>query len=106
MEDGDEPFVLTADHERWAASAQRKHGRRREYWRDLVERQRGRCAFSGASMLFGTESGTAIEDVQGPHPLYAAVDHSAAGSDRVGHEIVCFALNDPRGICRWMSSPR
>jgi hypothetical protein len=33
----------------------------------------------------------------GCHPLYAALDHCAPGSDHEGHQIVSYALNDLKG---------
>jgi len=42
-------------------------------------------------------SGTPIAGKLGCHPLYAALDHTAPGSDHEGHRIVSYALNDLKG---------
>jgi hypothetical protein len=97
LEDGFSLFALTQDHERWVKSACRKYGRSREYWRDLIRRQRGTCAFSGAPLFFDATSGTPVKGGPSQHPLYAVVDHCAPGSDAYGHEIVCNDLNDIKG---------
>lgn len=91
------PLDLTAEHQRWAESAQRKYGRPRTYWLDLIVEQGARCAFSGARLRFDVTSGTPISGGAGCHPLYAAVDHCAPGRDDRGHQIVCYDLNDLKG---------
>lgn len=90
-------FQLTADHRRWAAGARRKYHGTAEAWLGLIERQGGLCAFSAAPLLFDAASGTAVANGQGVHPLYAAVDHIAPGSDEHGHQIVSYDLNDLKG---------
>lgn len=91
------PLVLTEDHERWVKRACGKYRRPREYWRELIRRQYGSCAFSGAPLFFDATSGTPIKGGVSQHPLYAVVDHCAPGSDDYGHEIVCNDLNDIKG---------
>ena len=88
---------FTDDHLRWAKSAQRKYGHTAQYWLDLIAKQDGCCAFSGAALRFDARSGTPIAGGPGAHPLYAAVDHTSPGSDDLGHEIVSYDLNDLKG---------
>lgn len=90
-------FDVSADQQRWAESAQRKYGRSKSHWLNLIRQQRGRCAFSGAILRFDASSGTPIQGGAGCHPLYAAVDHCAPGTDEKGHQIVCYDLNDVKG---------
>jgi len=90
-------FNFTTDHHRWAKSAQRKYGYTRKYWLDLVAEQKSRCAFSGVMLRFDAASGTPEAGGHGVHPIYAAVDHRYPGSDKLGHQIVCYDLNDLKG---------
>ena len=90
-------FELTADHYRWAKRARRKYGQSKEYWLELIARQCGRCAFSGAPLFFNSAAGTPVAGGHSQHPLYAVVDHSWPGSDQHGHEIVSNDLNDLKG---------
>ncbi len=90
-------FAITEDHKRWARGAQRKYGRRTQDWVDLIKHQQGRCALSGAPLLFEAVHGTAIAGGLGVHPLYAAVDHVSPGRDHHGHQIVSYDLNDLKG---------
>lgn len=88
---------FTADHRRWAKNRQRLYGHTQAYYLDLIESQAGCCAFSNAPLRFDAASGTSIAGGLGCHPLYAAFDHTAPGSDHEGHQIVSFALNDLKG---------
>jgi hypothetical protein len=90
-------FSFTDNHRRWSAAAARKHGGSVTYWLEMIGRQRARCAFSGAPLLFDAESGTSQKGGVGCHPLYAAVDHCDPGNDHLGHEIVSYDLNDLKG---------
>src|SRR5205823_1505688 len=76
---------------------QRMYGRTQSYYLDLIARQGGRCAFSRVLLRFDAVSGTSIAGGLGCHPLYAALDHTAPGSDHEGHQIVSYALNDLKG---------
>ena len=89
--------MITADHLRWAKNRQRLYGQTRDYYLTLIERQEGRCAFSGVLLKFGSSSGTPIAGGIGCHPLYASLDHCAPNSDASGHQIVSYALNDLKG---------
>lgn len=87
---------ITPDHRRWSKNQQQRYGRTRAYYLEMIVQQNGSCAFSGAAMRFDGASGTAKSGL-GCHGLYAALDHSAPGSDARGHQIVCYALNDLKG---------
>lgn len=63
----------------------------------LIIKQRGRCALSGALMIFDKTWGTPKINGQGCHPLYAAVDHISPGNREHGHQLVCYDLNDLKG---------
>lgn len=90
-------FLVGDEHRRWARNAQRKYGGTMRYWLELISKQRGCCAFSGVRLRFDPASGTPKAGGPGAHPLYAAVDHTAPGSDELGHEIVSYDLNDLKG---------
>ncbi len=88
---------FTDDHKRWAKNRRRLYGRTQQYYLDIIARQNGCCALSRVSLKFDAISGTPIGGGVGCHPLYAALDHTAPGSDREGHQIVSYALNDLKG---------
>ena len=90
-------YQLTKDQVRWASNRKKRYGRTKEYFLQLICTQEGRCAFSGIPLLFDAAYGTAIKGGAGCHALYAALDHTAAGCDDLGHCIVCYALNDIKG---------
>ena len=90
-------FTLTAHHCRWAANSRQRYGRTQHYYLDLIAAQKGLCAFSGVPLLFDARYGTAVRGGAGCHALYAALDHTAAGCDDLGHCIVSYALNDIKG---------
>lgn len=90
-------FDVSADQQRWAEAAQRKYKKPKSYWLNLIRQQQGRCAFSGAILRFDAPSDTPIQGGAGCHPLYAAVDHCAPGTDEKGYQIVCYDLNDLKG---------
>jgi len=88
---------ISPDQNRWCINAQQKYGESRDYYRELVIKQNGKCAFSGVELRFDVESGTALKDGRGCHALYAALDHTKPSSDDEGHSLVCYALNDIKG---------
>lgn len=90
-------FEINSHHKRWASNAKQRYGRAREYYLELVRVQEGRCAFSDVPLLFDAADGTPVKGGHGCHPLYAALDHRAPGSDEQGHHVVCYALNDLKG---------
>jgi hypothetical protein len=63
----------------------------------LIIKQRGRCALSGALMIFDKACGNPNINKKGCHPLYAAVDHVSPGNTKHGHQLVCYDLNDLKG---------
>jgi len=91
-------FQFTADHHRWAKARQRIYGGSIAEYKALIAAQRGKCAFSEVPLIFdAAEGGGSTLGGTGCHPLYAALDHCAPGSDRHGFQIVCYALNDLKG---------
>ena len=92
-------FELTGDHRRWASSRARskRYRRPKQFWLDLIEKQRGLCAFSHVPLLFGSADGTPIKGSHSQHPVYAVVDHISPGSDSRGYMIVSNDLNDLKG---------
>lgn len=90
-------LVITEHHKHWAKAVQRKWGRRTREWLDLIRRQQGRCALSGAPLLFDVLHGTAIAGGPGAHPLYAVVAHVSPGLDGHSLQMVSHDLNDLKG---------
>jgi hypothetical protein len=91
-------FHLTDDHRRWARTRQRKYGGKTDDYLTLIHRQRGRCALSDVPLIFDTrEGGGFVPGGPGCHPVYAALDHCAPGSDCHGFQIISYALNDLKG---------
>jgi Fe-S cluster biosynthesis and repair protein YggX len=79
----------------WAEKA--KQGLNPSKLQKLIIKQRGRCALSGALMIFDKTWGNPNINRQGCHPLYAAVDHVSPGNKEHGHQLVCYDLNDLKG---------
>jgi hypothetical protein len=91
-------FPLTDDHRRWARTRQRRYGGRTDDYLTLIHKQRGRCALSDVPLIFDAhEGGGSVAGGPGCHPVYAALDHCAPGSDCHGFQIVSYALNDLKG---------
>ena len=88
-------FVLTDAHRRWLEK--RRQGASSGRLRTLLVEQQGRCALSGARMIFDVGLGTPVKGDAGCHPLYPAVDHIDPGNADGGYQIVCYALNDLKG---------
>ncbi|HRS66424.1 MAG TPA: hypothetical protein P5519_11130 [Spirochaetia bacterium] len=86
---------LTEQQQKWAAK--RKQGASPKTLRDLLNKQKGRCALSGVEMIFDVNKGTPVSGGRGCHPLYAAVDHIDPGNREGGYQIICYALNDLKG---------
>lgn len=98
MSRGSANFVLTDDHRRWARSRQRTYGGSTKDYLLLICKQGGRCAFSNVPLIFAaSEGGGSIPGGRGCHPVYAALDHCAPGSDCQGFQVVSYALNDLKG---------
>ena len=91
-------FHLSDDHRRWARTRQRKYGGKTDDYLSLIRKQRGRCAFSDVPLIFdGSDGGGSVPGGPGCHPIYAALDHCAPGSNCHGFQIVSYALNDLKG---------
>jgi hypothetical protein len=90
-----EEYELTPAQVEWAR--RRRHGLSPSKLKDLIKKQKGLCALSGARLLFDKEYGNANVNTDGCHPLYAAIDHISPGTDLCGHQIVCYDLNDLKG---------
>jgi hypothetical protein len=88
-------FQLSSEHIDWAS--RRKQGLCQKELYDLITKQKGRCALSGAQMVFDKKRGTPEAGGPGCHPLYAAIDHVAPKSRDQGCQIVCYDLNDLKG---------
>lgn len=87
-------FEFTAEQLNWAAKRRQGVGTLR--LRELVEKQQGKCALSGAPLIFDKQHGTPAPG-RSCHPLYAAVDHIAPQSGEAGFQLVCYDLNDLKG---------
>jgi len=91
-------FQLTDDHRRWARTRQRRYGGKIDDYLTLIHKQRGRCALSDVPLIFdASEGGGSIPGGPGCHPIYAALDHCAPGSNCHGFQVVSYALNDLKG---------
>lgn len=88
-------FKLSAAQERWAAKPRRDCSSVER--RELLIRQQGLCAFSGAEMVFEPQSQNMRKSGPGCHPLYPTLDHIAPGTKDHGLKIICHGLNDIKG---------
>jgi hypothetical protein len=88
-------YELSTSAKAWAAKRRQKVTPAR--LKELLSRQRERCALSGAPLLFDRKLGTPQKGGHGVHPLYPAVDHLECGNAERGYQIVCYALNDVKG---------
>lgn len=86
---------LTDAQKAWAK--RRKQGLNPSDLHRLIIKQRGRCALSGALMIFDKVYGNPNINKKGCHPLYAAIDHVSPGNSEYGHQLVCYDLNDLKG---------
>jgi hypothetical protein len=91
-------FQLTDHHRRWARTRQHKYGGKTDAYLTLIHDQRGRCALSDVPLIFDpNEGGGSVPGGPGCHPVYAALDHCAPGSNCHGFQVVSYALNDLKG---------
>jgi hypothetical protein len=90
-----EDYELTPAQAEWASK--RKHGLSSSKLKDLIKKQKGRCALSGAEMIFEKEHGNPNINTRGCHPLYAAIGHISPSNDLYGYQLVCYDLNDLKG---------
>jgi hypothetical protein len=91
----EDDYELTPAQAEWAS--RRKHRLSPSRLKELIKKQKGRCALSGAEMIFEKEYGNPNINTSGCHPLYAAIDHISPNDDRYGHQLVCYDLNDLKG---------
>jgi hypothetical protein len=87
-------FVFYPEQVAW--SAKRKQGLGTTRLRELIVRQNGCCALSGARLIFDKRHGTPAPGVS-CHPLYAAIDHIAPQNNAAGFQLVSYDLNDLKG---------
>lgn len=87
----------TKDRERWIRNARRKYKGTTQSWIDLIKRQNGKCALTGAQLLFDVKNGTCKKGGSGCHPLYASVDHINPQRTDQGFQILCYDINDLKG---------
>jgi hypothetical protein len=88
-------FRLSGLQQRWASKRHQGLGPKR--LKEMLKKQEGRCALSGATLLFDVNEGTPQKGGRGCHPLYPAVDHIDPGNPHGDYQIVCYALNDLKG---------
>lgn len=87
-------FQITEDHKRWVKSARRKYKQTAQFWIDLIQKESGKCALTGAPLFFDAKNGTPQKGGPGCHPLYAAVDHINPNRTDHGFQILCYDIND------------
>jgi len=90
-----EDYELSQAQIEWARK--KKQGLSHSCLRVLIKKQKGRCAFSDALMIFEKEYGTPKVNTAGCHPLYAAIDHISPSNKSYGHRLFCYDLNDLKG---------
>ena len=88
-------FHLTTAQIEWAKK--RKHGLSPSKLKELIVKQKGRCALSDAEMIFDKTYGNPNVNTRGCHPLYAAIDHISPSNEQYGFQLVCYDLNDLKG---------
>jgi hypothetical protein len=88
-------YILSPEAEAWASK--KRQGCSKTKLREMLIAQRGRCALSGAPLIFDKDLGTPKAGGEGCHPLYPAVDHIVPGSKSGGWQLVSYDLNDLKG---------
>lgn len=88
-------YQLGEDQALWASRGRQGVGRRA--LGERLIKQQGRCALSGARMVFHLRERRPEPGGRGCHPLSPAVDHIDPGNPKGGFQIVCYALNDLKG---------
>ena len=89
-------FMLTDLQEQWARK-RRRQGLGTKRLRELLMKQRGRCALSDVELRFDIGDRVPQKSGLGCHPLSPAVDHIDPGNPDGGLQIICYALNDLKG---------
>src|SRR3989304_1279346 len=90
-----EDYEYSPAQAEWAKK--RRHGLSPSKLKELIKKQKGRCALSEAEMIFEKEHGNPNIRTEGCHPLYAAIDHISPSNDSYGYQLVCYDLNDLKG---------
>jgi hypothetical protein len=90
-------FVISDDHIGWAKRAARKHRIKTSEILEAIESQKGCCNISGVPLLFAAKWGMSQKG-RGCHALYAAIDHENPLDKNSKFQIVCYDLNDLKGI--------
>ena len=90
-----EDYEYSPAQAEWAKK--RRHGLSPSKLKELIKKQKGRCALSEAEMIFEKEYGNPNINTEGCHPLYAAIDHISTSNDSYGYQLVCYDLNDLKG---------
>jgi hypothetical protein len=88
-------YELSQEQTEW--TGRRRHSLSPSKLQELIKKQKGLCALSGAKMLFEKEYGSPNVNINGCHPLYAAIDHISPSNSTYGYQIVCYDLNDLKG---------
>ncbi len=91
----EESYQLSTAQMEWANK--RKQGLSPSRLKELITKQKGRCALSGIEMIFEKKYGNPNINTKGCHPLYAAIDHISPSNDQYGFQLVCYDLNDLKG---------
>ena len=91
----EESYQLSKAQMEWANK--RKQGLSPSRLKELITKQKGRCALSDVEMIFEKKYGNPNINTRGCHPLYAAIDHISPSNDQYGFQLVCYDLNDLKG---------
>lgn len=90
----DEDYQLTEAQIKWTKNKKKLSSSR---LKELIKKQKGRCALSDALLIFDKEYGNPNINRAGCHPLYAAIDHISPTNESYGYQLVCYDLNDLKG---------
>lgn len=86
-----EDYKLSRAESAWA-KRQEQYGKDPSRLKELIIRQKGKCAFSGAPLYFDAKHGPDIHGYE-CHPLYAEVDYIMGRHPDYYCQIVCSQLN-------------
>jgi hypothetical protein len=95
MPSQDDIYTPCAHSLSWASD--KRQGCSKTKLREMLDAQKGRCAFSEAQLLFDPTLRLAKAGGEGCHPLSPAVDHVVPGSKLGGYQLVSYDLNDLKG---------
>lgn len=85
-----ECYSLSDVQKEWVKSV--KQGLSSSELQKLIIKQKGRCALSGAFMIFDKASENASIRKKGYHPLYASINHISKGKKKQDTQLVCYDL--------------